>query len=573
MTEPQQSQTDLSVWHVPGRTPLILYSREVCERIVADAFESLRRSGGQDETGGMLFGSADDDEVKITASRAFRRESGGPFLFGEDDHGRMQQMIQSTASEAELRKLVPVGCYRARIEGDLALSDSDTEIWNRHFPFRWQVVLLLRVEEGKPVRAGFFFRPPKGVARLDAPLKEFELEAPPLPKPVAVEENLPVYLPRELFRIPAERGPGRAKWYAMGAIAALAAMGAGYQYGRLFPESSVPVLDAGLRLSERDGFLTAEWSRDSPGLKSLRDARLSIADGTRETNMSLADPLLASASWSVVRFSEDVRVRIVGTTAANEPVVLQSARFVGPLTKQDTAPNSDGAAEAAAREQREEFDRQQALLAREVQTNRTREERLANVARLMQLRANAQSRTPSPEATRPPETAAVKPAPPPAPPPAPVSPVASNPTPAPAVTVPVQLPAPEPERYSGPASGRIIWTGHLPPNSSLTIDDRRASAGTVSGGLPPVPARVSVYAAEITSAGLSLFTSNPSRANATEARSARTGWMNTTFVYDAARSQDARVAETPSSASPRKIVIRSGDRALSAAVIDWQVAR
>lgn len=572
MTEPQQSQTDLSVWHVPGRTPLILYSREVCERIVADAFESLRRSGGQDETGGMLFGSADDDEVKITASRAFHRESGGPLLFSEDDHARMQQMIQSTASEPELRKLVPVGCYRARIEGDLALSDGDTEIWNRHFPFRWQVVLLLRVEEGKPVRAGFFFRPPKGVARLDAPLKEFELEAPPLPKPAAVEENLPVYLPRELFRIPAERGPGRAKWYAMGAIAALGAMGAGYQYGRLFTESSVAgpaFVDAGLRLSERDGFLTAEWSRESPGLKSLRDARLSIADGTRETNMSLADPLLASATWSVVRATEDVRVRIVGTNAANEPVVLQSARFVGPLTKPES-PREDGAAEAPANEQRAEVERLQTLLDRATRTNRTREERLANVARLIQIRATAQNRTLASDATRPPETAAVKPAPPLAP----VSPVASNSAPAalaPAVTV--QLPAPEPERYSGPASGRIIWTGHLPPNSSLTIDDRRASAGTVSGALPPVTARVSVYAAEITSAGLSLFTANSSRANATEARSARTGWMNTTFVYDTARAQDARLAEAPSSASPRKIVIRSGDRALSAAVIDWQVAR
>lgn len=565
MTEPQQAQPDLSVWHVPGRTPLVLYSREVCERIVADAFEALRRSSGADEAGGVLFGSADDDEVKIVASRTFRRGSGGPFVFGSDDHVRMQEMIQATASEPDLRKLVPVGCYRARIGGELALSDGDLEIWNRHFPFRWQIVLLLRIEEGAPVRAGFYFRPPKGVARVDAPYKEFELEAPPPPK--TEQDNLPSYLPRELFRIPDERGPGRAKWYAFGALAALGAAGAGYQAAKLHVTAPEPVTDAGLRLSERDGLLAASWRRDSPVVRNLRNGHLVISDGGQLSLMPLTDSRLASASFQTVRSSEDIRVKIVGTGPAGEPVVVQTARFVGPLAGLDRGDDKGGG--QPSREDLNELRRARKQLDAQLNSNRASEEQIARLTRQARNRPALPPAETVRPAERPPDpkpVAAVPATQPPAP-----APAASTPTPAP--VAPVQIPQPEPAQYSGPTSGRIIWTGYLPANTSLTISGRSPSAGTLSGALPAVQARVSVYAAEITSAGLSLFTANPARANATEARSARTGWMNTTFVYDAARAQDARLAESPSPASPQRIVIRSGDRPLSAAVIDWQVVR
>ena len=82
---------------------------------------------------------------------------------------------------------------------------------------------------------------------------------------------------------------------------------------------------------------------------------------------------------------------------------------------------------------------------------------------------------------------------------------------------------------------------------------------------------MSAYPADIAGGGLSVYTPNASRANSTEGRSAQTGWMNTTFVFDAARARDVLVAEGPTTASPQRIVLRSGERAVSAVVIEWQV--
>lgn len=45
-------------------------------------------------------------------------------------------------------------------------------------------------------------------------------------------------------------------------------------------------------------------------------------------------------------------------------------------------------------------------------------------------------------------------------------------------------------RYSGPASGTLIWSGPLKKDSVVTIDGAQASAGTVQGALPGVPVTI-----------------------------------------------------------------------------------
>ena len=45
-------------------------------------------------------------------------------------------------------------------------------------------------------------------------------------------------------------------------------------------------------------------------------------------------------------------------------------------------------------------------------------------------------------------------------------------------------------RYTGPASGTLIWSGPLKKDSVVTIDGTQASAGTVQGSLPGVPVTV-----------------------------------------------------------------------------------
>jgi len=52
-------------------------------------------------------------------------------------------------------------------------------------------------------------------------------------------------------------------------------------------------------------------------------------------------------------------------------------------------------------------------------------------------------------------------------------------------------PAPAPG-YSGPASGVMIWSGHLDKGATVMLDGGRASQGTLNGSLPGVPILVEV---------------------------------------------------------------------------------
>lgn len=83
-----------------------------------------------------------------------------------------------------------------------------------------------------------------------------------------------------------------------------------------------------------------------------------------------------------------------------------------------------------------------------------------------------------------------------APPAAPPEPVQEQPKPA--QRTPVFRPDPEPTpaapaakpRYSGPASGTIIWSGPLKKDGVITIDGSQTSAGTLQGALPGVPVTI-----------------------------------------------------------------------------------
>jgi hypothetical protein len=136
--------------------------------------------------------------------------------------------------------------------------------------------------------------------------------------------------------------------------------------------------------------------------------------------------------------------------------------------------------------------------------------------------------------------------------------------------------APAAPSYAGPSSGKFIWTGFLPAGGTVTIEGRRASSGSVNGSLPGVPVRITVYPAEFSTAGLSVFSALPRhQAGAvTEARSAQNGWMNTRYVYDPGRARDAQISASPSEAGGyQQMQIRGGERPVSVVVVEWAVAR
>jgi hypothetical protein len=143
---------------------------------------------------------------------------------------------------------------------------------------------------------------------------------------------------------------------------------------------------------------------------------------------------------------------------------------------------------------------------------------------------------------------------------------ALNRLPAPAATV---------RPVAGASSGRLIWTGYLAPGATMTIEGRRASAGSLNGALPQAPLRVLIYPAEFSSGGLSAYSSQPRHvaSNAVEQRSAETGWLSVRYVYSLERARALTVIETPGAANGYKLTLQSGDKPASVAVIDWQLVQ
>lgn len=153
----------------------------------------------------------------------------------------------------------------------------------------------------------------------------------------------------------------------------------------------------------------------------------------------------------------------------------------------------------------------------------------------------------------------------PVPPPAAATTPGTAPTPAPA--------APKPQAPTGPTSGRFLWTGDLPRNGVLTIDGRKASNGIVTGELPSGNVRIGAYPAELAGDVMKVFTANPRFGSQPrmDAPSAGNGWNKTLYTYDQRALRDLIVEQLPSSAAPRRLVLRAGARNVSVILIEWQL--
>jgi hypothetical protein len=125
--------------------------------------------------------------------------------------------------------------------------------------------------------------------------------------------------------------------------------------------------------------------------------------------------------------------------------------------------------------------------------------------------------------------------------------------------------------YTGPQSGRIIWTGGLVRGSSLSIDGRQASAGVASGELPGVAVRLSVHPADLSAHGLTVFTAGaPERS---EPPGQQNGWNATSYTQEPRRAGALLVIESPGAQNGwKKVVLRNDGRDISVVIIDWRVA-
>lgn len=572
------------------------------------------------EIGGILFGTADDYEVRIMAYRPIRcQHANGPeFLLSSDDEHALRAQIEKASSDPLLGGLVIVGWFHSHTRTPICLTAEDMRLWEIYFPMPWQVALVFRPQSGEPTRAGFFFRPAAGPVRTDSSYRVFEADAhaaepeaaTPAPKPAPVDEEISMRVEEAEPEPPAptlDEPPPELLWQeperskrpvflvaALALVAAAASFGV-YRYrSAAIPQQAVEKAGAEpelvLKLIEENGQIKAIWNKESPVIARALRGSVAMGSGETTTELPLSPMDLGKGTLPILNPGRDVRVkmRIDTLDDASRPVQVElAAYYLGgdpvafPTTTRPDASTSALSAEVALLESQ---------LAAETAINDRLE---AEVRLLDEEEASAAGPPETPVAK--PEVAAVKPAPttaatapaqapaaPQTPPPPPAAASQAPPAqatqtaPDPAVETPRPAPAPPPAPvYSGPRSGRIIWTGFLAPGATVTINGRSASAGTVNNALPGVPVRLSVYPAEFTSTGISVFSSNQRHASGdvSEGRSARNGWMNTRYVYDTDRARDAQLGAGPGEGDGyKRITLRGGSRPVAAVVIDWQVS-
>ncbi|MCW5980457.1 MAG: hypothetical protein KIT09_20410 [Bryobacteraceae bacterium] len=594
----ERKQESFGSWSLPTHPGGIEHSTQLIEDLAAEARKGHRKfPRGGVEIGGVLFGRREKGGVRILAARPIpcHYAFGPSFALSADEHDALSLMLREYRKDPELKDLVPVGWYHSHTRGELALSDADLHLHNRHFPEPWQVALLFKPDGGKPGHLGVFVKPDKGelptrpaltVELVGAGVDDATIVITPPAAPaggVESQASLPQWL-NEPPRQPHSAAGRSGKRLALVLLAlALVASGvaglrfavrAGYAdrvysyWSRVI--LSEPPSDAGLRLEGTGEELTVRWDATAERLQPIRRAVLTIWDGDRKSETILERKTLLQGSTTYRRSSESVIVRL--TAGATRHPLVETARFVGKLPGHGSPTDAENEKKAEAlRQEKEQLEVAVQLQARE---NDVLGERVA----ALQQMAQAKPVSPPPAAPEPPkpDLAEQKPTEPVAPPPVLLEqrPVAPSSAAAPAGDAsPSRAARPV---YSGPAVGMLIWTGVLTNGSVLTIQGRQASTGVVSGRLPGRPVRVTAYVAELSSGGLVVFTNDSKHAGAgiTESPNAQNSWTQTTYRYAPERARTVELVQRPGENNNWSfLAVRAAGASLSQIVISWELLR
>jgi proteasome lid subunit RPN8/RPN11 len=597
MTSPAVA-SKFATWSAPGHDFRIEYSAVVLDEIRQTAVEGYHRvPHGGVETGGVLFGTHEENTVRIQAWRPIdcQYSKGPSFLLSENEEAALAEALEGWRGEAALDGLEPVGWYRAHTRSEVFLADADLAFFHRFFPQPWQTGLIVRPSSFAPTRAGFFFREADGGIRAESSYHEFTLipiaadqaalavaaaamakaatgtglpESAPQAALVRTTQATTAIAPHRAleFRPPLRHGSGGSwKWYAVGlgvlAFAILALW-------LLKPSPQ------GLKLSAMDtgGQLRIAWDGAAGPIARARSGWIEIDDHGVRTHVNLTPADLRSGSVFYARQSGDVAVRLTVDSAGGAPFA-ESTRFLKP-GESGPPPSGPPPALPVDAQEKAQPPRQPAVEQARVEAQPVAIEPAAPVSLAkpgVAFRApKAAVRLPSPDlpAIPPPEIDSPAAAPPAgltsvvipvAPPTAPAA------QPRPAATVPASVTV---------ASGRITWVGKFPKNGRLVIEHDHASAGALTGALPAVKARVSVYPGDLGSSGLTLFTADPRYAQPlSEKAGAENGGHPTTYTWDPKRAAGVQVLEQPGPQNGYKLVLESSIPKLSVVVLEWRATR
>src|SRR3984957_1870108 len=162
------SETKFGSWNVAESPIEIEYSLVLIEEIrheVAEGFQRLSRGGI--EVGGVLYGTRDGRTVRALAIRPIVCEHarGPAFVLSDKDKAALKEQLDQDRQDRRLEGWVPVGWYISHTRSEIALVDSDLEIYSTFFPAPWQVTLVIRPGRAGRMRAGFFVREADGTVK------------------------------------------------------------------------------------------------------------------------------------------------------------------------------------------------------------------------------------------------------------------------------------------------------------------------------------------------------------------------------------------------------------------------
>jgi hypothetical protein len=369
MTDPR-----FGSWSVAESPVTIEYSLVVIEEIRHEVAEGLQKlSRGGMEVGGILYGAREGRTIRIMAMRpiACEHARGPGFLLSDADRKILEGQLEHELEDPRLAEMTCLGWFLSHTRSEIMLSDSDMEIYEKHFSAPWQVTLVIRPGGGRSMRAGFFIREHDGSVRSDTSYLEFNFPdrlAGVLDRPPRAERRPSTYV-REGNQAavrrdyappsaaPAMAGPQllppqapRSKWpwlVLWGAVV-LTIVILALRYFALMPR----VEPLALTLVERGGQLQIAWNHAARPVVSAVRGSLAITDGKASRTFPLTPQDLERASYTYQPASDDVEVRM-SVENANGDKVEETTTFLGAAPVKSDPGEASKAAEADTAKQAE----------------------------------------------------------------------------------------------------------------------------------------------------------------------------------------------------------------------------
>jgi hypothetical protein len=345
------SETKFGSWSVAESPISIEYSLVVIEEIrheVAEGFQRLSRGGI--EVGGILYGMRDGRTVRVLAMRpiACEHARGPAFLLSDKDRVVLNDQLVREKEDSQLEGLISVGWFLSHTRSEIALTESDLEIYSIFFPTPWQVTLVIRPGRGGSMRAGYFVREADGTVKSEKSYLEFNFPD----RLAGVLDRAPDRAPRErtgrkipsFYRADADGGPNagpvagavvparpdtglfaqsspgyagpqflpptppRRKWPLLLAWALVVLIAAGFTVRYWMEVTGTEPIT--LAVVEHDGQLQVQWNNAAKLVKNAMRGTLEISDGGETKTIGLSRQVLASGNFTIVRKSGDVEVHM-----------------------------------------------------------------------------------------------------------------------------------------------------------------------------------------------------------------------------------------------------------------------